>query len=182
MRFLRRTARISEQVLTNLAALVLANEISVSTPPRQRGRGGRAKYWLFGTFGAMFERKGTAKSCFLPLYRSFTTMIQGRLRLVMSSRSSPHRSKNSCEMETIFNLCPFLQVGARRNASPLQVADILRFTAPRQPRRLYVQVSRILCAAASDALSISRFHIRSLYCIVASRFWTQKDDFDSETL
>ena len=40
MRFLRRTARISEQVLTNLAALVLANEISVSTPPRQRGRGG----------------------------------------------------------------------------------------------------------------------------------------------
>ena len=40
MRFFRRTARISEQVLTNLAALVLANEISVSTPPRQRGRGG----------------------------------------------------------------------------------------------------------------------------------------------
>ena len=30
------------------------------------GRGGSAKYWFFGTFGAMFERNGTAKSRFLP--------------------------------------------------------------------------------------------------------------------
>ncbi len=49
----------------------------------------------------------------------------------------------------------FLRTGSALLRTPLQVADILRFIAPRQPRRLNVQVSRILQAAASDTPSIA---------------------------
>ena len=62
---------------------------------------------------------------------------------------------HSYDIETIFKEDPFLAGGVRISADPLHVVDILHFAAPRQPRRLYVHVSRILDAAASDELIVS---------------------------
>jgi len=53
---------------------------------------------------------------------------------------------------------------------PVQVDDILRFAAPRRPRRLNVQVSRILGAATSDVQIIAALIMSGLHKRRFSRF------------
>lgn len=75
-----------------------------SSRPRRRARGS-AKYWSFGTFGAMLERKGTAKSRLFPLNFSLTTSRQGRPCFCINSRSpAANLSRKSSEIETILML------------------------------------------------------------------------------
>lgn len=69
----------------------------------RRRHGGNGKYCHFGTLGAIFHLKGTAKSLRSPRNLSFSTKTQSLPCFSMNSRSSlATASKNSSEMETIW--------------------------------------------------------------------------------